>query len=78
MQPLIRRAAFGRDPERVLETGSVASAGYRFLWDPLFAPQWKTERFKTILRKMGLVDYWKARGWPEMCHPTTATDFVCE
>jgi TolB-like protein len=24
-----------------------------------------------------LVDYWKARGWPDMCQPTTADDFEC-
>jgi hypothetical protein len=65
-------------PERVLETGSAAAAGYRFFWDPLFAPQWKTERFKTILRNMGLVDYWRERGWPDLCRPVGTDDFVCD
>jgi hypothetical protein len=37
----------------------------------------KTERFKALMRKMGLVDYWKVRGWPDLCHPTTGDDFEC-
>jgi hypothetical protein len=36
-----------------------------------------TERFKTFARKAGLVEYWRAKGWPEFCHPTTGDDFVC-
>ena len=35
------------------------------------------ERFKNLVRKLGLVKYWRARGWPEFCHPTTGDDFVC-
>jgi hypothetical protein len=30
------------------------------------------------MRKAGLVDFWRARGWPEFCHPTAAEDFVCD
>jgi hypothetical protein len=30
------------------------------------------------MRKAGLVDCWKARGWPDMCHPTAADDFICK
>jgi hypothetical protein len=37
----------------------------------------KTERFKTLVRAAGLVDYWKARGWPDLCHPVGADDFAC-
>ena len=29
------------------------------------------------VRKAGLVDYWRAKGWPEFCHPTIGDDFVC-
>jgi hypothetical protein len=50
---------------------------YRILWAPEMAPLRKTERFKTHMRKAGLVDYWKARGWPDLCHPTTGDDFEC-
>ena len=37
----------------------------------------KTERFKAFMRKAGLVDYWRARGWPDLCHPVGADDFAC-
>lgn len=48
------------------------------LWAASYVPVRKTERFKTLMRKAGLVDYWRARGWPDLCHPTTGDDFVCE
>jgi len=41
------------------------------------APVRKTERFKAYVRKMGFVDYWRAKGWPDLCHPTTMDDFAC-
>jgi len=22
--------------------------------------------------------YWRERGWPDLCHPVSADDFVCE
>ena len=47
-------------------------------WEPKLAPLRKTERFKALVRKMGLVDYWRARGWPELCRPVGADDFVCD
>jgi hypothetical protein len=47
-------------------------------WHPSYTPVRKTDRFKAYVRKAGLVDYWRARGWPEFCHPTTADDFVCD
>lgn len=47
------------------------------VWSPAFLEARKTERFKQLARKAGLVDYWRARGWPDLCHPTTGDDFVC-
>ena len=72
-------------PNRALDFyEGLAEAGYptsgafpSFLWAPDYAPVRKTERFKTYARKAGLVDYWRARGWPDLCHPTTGDDFVC-
>jgi hypothetical protein len=37
----------------------------------------KTERFKAYVRKAGLVDYWRARGWPDLCRPVGEDDFIC-
>jgi tetratricopeptide (TPR) repeat protein len=47
-------------------------------WLPAMAPMRKTERFKAYVRKAGLVDYWRERGWPDLCRPVGADDFVCE
>ena len=52
--------------------------GVNELWLPVFAPARKTESFKRYVRDAGLVDYWKARGWPDLCHPTASDDFVCD
>jgi hypothetical protein len=64
-------------PERVVKIGNMSSGVY-MLWDPLYAPLRKTERFKTLMRDAGLVDYWRERGWPDLCRPVGADDFVCD
>lgn len=61
-------------PERDLVNGEFWSIP----WYPEWAPLRRTERFKALARKAGLVDYWRARGWPDMCHPTGKDDFSCE
>jgi hypothetical protein len=63
-------------PERALEAG-VAS-GVTFLFQPLLAPVRKTERFKAYVRKAGILAYWRARGWPDLCRSVGADDFVCD
>jgi hypothetical protein len=62
--------------ERILQSGD----GNLILplWNPLYAPLRKTERFKAYVRNAGLVDYWRARGWPDLCRPMGADDFVCD
>jgi hypothetical protein len=47
-------------------------------WSPEFAALRKTERFKALVRAWGFPDYWRAKGWPDLCHPTTGDDFACE
>ena len=71
--------------DRALEGFEVYANGgyltpffYTIIWHPEYAALRKTERFKTLVRKMGLVEYWRARGWPDVCHPTTGDDFSCE
>jgi TolB-like protein/tetratricopeptide (TPR) repeat protein len=63
--------------ERELEIGYLQDVG-NILWFPDMAPLRKTERFKAYMRNVGLVDYWKARGWPDLCKPVGANDFACE
>jgi hypothetical protein len=75
--------AFSGAHERILEfyvylqyRGIMACAPW--VWDPLFAPMRKTERFKAYVRAAGLVDYWRAHGWPEVSRPVGEDDFECE
>ena len=72
-------------PERVLEFyEDEISGGYfqpistTWFWHPTYAAVRKTERFKKLVGDLGLVEYWRVRGWPAQCHPRGATDFVCE
>ena len=73
-------------PNRVLDLREVsAKAGFfssggtenAFLWHPSYAPVRKTERFKAWVRGERMVDYWRAKGWPEFCKPVGADDFEC-
>ena len=61
------------EPERFWQIGNLRT----FIFDHSLAPVRKTERFKKFVCDVGLVDYWKARGWPELCHPTTGDGFEC-
>jgi hypothetical protein len=38
----------------------------------------KTEPFKKVARDLGLVEYWRVRGWSAQCRPAGTDDFVCE
>ena len=60
-----------------LEAGWTNFAN-RLLSLPAYGPARKTERYKAYARKAGLVDYWRAKGWPEFCRPVGADDFVCD
>lgn len=71
-------------PDRILDAyEDWVAAGYSvglmtgILWHPTYASVRKTERFKAFVRKAGLVEYWRARGWPELCRPAGADDFEC-
>ena len=47
-------------------------------WAPAYAAIRKTERFKTYIRDARILEYWRAKGWPAQCHPTTGDDFACD
>ena len=34
-------------------------------------------RYKTLVQKLGLPDYWRQRGWPSYCWPKGESDFEC-
>ena len=65
------------DLEKEGESGFFSLPSISVLWHPSYAPVRKTERFKAHVRKAGLVEYWRVKGWPEFCRPTGADDFVC-
>jgi TolB-like protein len=72
-------------PERVLEYyEDEVKGGYfqpisaTWFWHPSYAVVRKTDRFKRLVRELGMVDYWRARGWPQSCHPIGTNDFDCE
>jgi hypothetical protein len=66
--------------ERMVDIGLVGGGirGTAPVWHADFALVRKTARFKALMRKAGLVEYWRVKGWPEQCHPTTGDDFECE
>jgi TolB-like protein len=71
-------------PERVMEFyEDEVRAGYfqpistTWFWHPSYDAVRKTARFKAFARDAGLVEYWRARGWPAACHPVGADDFTC-
>ena len=63
--------------ENALDVGDANSNALRSLWHPAFAVTRKTDRFKTLVRMAGLVDFWRERGWPDLCRPVGADDFAC-
>jgi adenylate cyclase len=63
--------------EKEGEAGFFSLPSISVLWHPSYAPVRKTERFKDYVRKAGLVDYWRVKGWPEFCRPKGADNFVC-
>ena len=76
----------GDAPDRALETyedtiraGQVGGQGgtFAYLWHPSYAPVRKTERFKLFVRDAGMLEYWRAKGWPEFCRPVAGDDFDC-
>ncbi len=62
--------------ERNIEIGYLSFSPQ--VWLPEYAAVRKTERFKSLIRRAGEIDYWKARGWPDLCHPVGTDDFVCD
>ena len=75
-------AAYFDDPEFAMDAMEracslkISSAG--FLWYAVFHEVRQIPRFKKLMRKIGLVDYWNKFGWPDICHKLDNGDFVCD
>jgi tetratricopeptide (TPR) repeat protein len=61
-----------------IEAGYSPPATIAMFWHPSYAVVRNTERFETLARRAGLVEYWRAKGWPDLCRPVGADDFECE
>jgi TolB-like protein len=61
-------------PEKRLAAGVPSLAG---VWWPMPSEVRKKERFKKLVRDIGLVDFWRKNRWPDLCHPVGADDFEC-
>jgi tetratricopeptide (TPR) repeat protein len=59
------------DSDDIVTTAIVA-------WDR-YPPTWRNSPgWKRKLEKMGVVAYWRAKGYPPQCHPVGAKDFKCD
>jgi hypothetical protein len=65
--------------ERQVDAGYVDSDRNTEVWhsSALYAAVRETKRFKDFARNAGLVEYWRAKGWPDFCRPVGTDDFVC-
>jgi tetratricopeptide (TPR) repeat protein len=75
--------AYANAPEHMLDwpENAMRKGDYRplqILWWPLPPDLRKAERFKALVREAGMVEYWRAHGWPDLCRPVGANDFVCD
>lgn len=52
------------------------SLGFSF-WLRPYTKFRKSDEFKRWLRKLGISDYWRENGFPEMCQPLGGDDFEC-
>ena len=76
--------AFVNPPERFLDaleyqakTGTLFFPVWPDIWHPALAAARKTQQFKQLVREGGLVDYWRAKGWPDVCR-AVGSDFECK
>ena len=46
------------------------------VWGKSCGNVWESEAFPAFAQEVGLVDYWRAKGWPDACRPDGET-FAC-
>ena len=52
-------------------------AGRYLVWLPSLQAFRRSDAFKRLMRKTGVVTYWQKHGWPDLCRPKEPDDFVC-
>jgi len=54
----------------------LTSTWYTYLWQPFYAAARRDPRFKSLLRDLGLIDYYRSSGkWPDLLRPLGEGDF---
>ena len=48
-----------------------------YFWLPLMAEVRRAPEFRSIVRELGLVEYWQAYTWADFCRPLGEADFEC-
>jgi len=48
-----------------------------FLWQPNMRSFINLREVKDVLIEVGMLEFWKADGWPDMCRPLGDSDFEC-
>jgi TolB-like protein/DNA-binding winged helix-turn-helix (wHTH) protein len=77
---LVLWAAYYHEPELSLELLTEVAPHLShpgMLWQPLLRDVRKLPAFKNLVRDLGFVEYWRAYGWSDFCHPLGEEDFVC-
>lgn len=69
--------AWDRLFERLEDIYAFQPAMMKVLWHPELAPARGDPRFIGFLRQTGLVEYWRAHGWPDFCQPE-GESFRCQ
>jgi TolB-like protein/DNA-binding winged helix-turn-helix (wHTH) protein/Tfp pilus assembly protein PilF len=69
-------AAYHGDPRLALDALSSAPEDWYF-WLPLMAEVRRAPEFRSIVRELGLVDYWQAYTWADFCRPLGEAGFEC-
>jgi TolB-like protein/DNA-binding winged helix-turn-helix (wHTH) protein len=74
-------AAYFGDPDLALrakgEEVRMTTIRNISLWYPVMSEVRSLPGFKDLVTEIGLVDYWRAYGWPDYCSPLDDDDFEC-
>jgi TolB-like protein/tetratricopeptide (TPR) repeat protein len=63
---------------RYIGQRNMTMTGMRALWLPEFRAVRKSRAFKELIKEAHIDDYWRQRGWPDLCRPQGNDDFVCD
>jgi TolB-like protein/Tfp pilus assembly protein PilF len=56
----------------------LRSSSPQVLWASHFAAYRRSPQFKQFIRDIGVLDYWRAHGFPPQCRKLGAEDFACD